>query len=291
MVKLIEKAEILTEALPYIKQFSGKTIVIKYGGSAMIEERLKDMVSLDIILMKYVGINPIIVHGGGKAISELMSRLGKDTIFLDGYRVTDQETMNITEMVLAGLVNKEIVSRIQNHGGNAVGISGKDSRLIVAQKKIHKADTDKDLGFTGEVVEVHSRILEVLEKEGFIPVVSPVAYGEGGFSYNVNADEAAAAIAMELKAEKLIFMTDVPGIMRDINDENSLITHLDIKDIDKLYREKIITKGMMPKVEAAARAIHQGVKKVHIIDGRIPHSILLEILTSGGIGTELVTSA
>ena len=291
MVKLIEKAEILTEALRYIKQFSGKTIVIKYGGSAMIEERLKDMVSLDIILMKYVGINPIIVHGGGKAISELMSRLGKDTIFLDGYRVTDQETMNITEMVLAGLVNKEIVSRIQNHGGNAVGISGKDSRLIVAQKKIHKADTDKDLGFTGEVVEVHSRILEVLEKEGFIPVVSPVAYGEGGFSYNVNADEAAAAIAMELKAEKLIFMTDVPGIMRDINDENSLITHLDIKDIDKLYREKIITKGMMPKVEAAARAIHQGVKKVHIIDGRIPHSILLEILTSGGIGTELVTSA
>lgn len=291
MVKLIEKAEILTEALPYIKQFSGKTIVIKYGGSAMIEERLKDMVSLDIILMKYVGINPIIVHGGGKAISELMNRLGKDTIFLDGYRVTDQETMNITEMVLAGLVNKEIVSRIQNHGGNAVGISGKDSRLIVAQKKIHKANTDKDLGFTGEVVEVNSRILEVLEKEGFIPVVSPVAYGEGGFSYNVNADEAAAAIAMELKAEKLIFMTDVPGIMRDINDESSLITHLDIKEIDKLYQEKIITKGMMPKVEAAARAIHQGVKKVHIIDGRIPHSILLEILTSGGIGTELVTSA
>ncbi|MDH5682092.1 MAG: acetylglutamate kinase [Spirochaetota bacterium] len=285
MNKLIEKANILLEALPYIKEFYGKTMVIKYGGSAMIDRQLKENVIQDIILMKYVGINPVIVHGGGKNISELMKRLGKEAVFLDGLRVTDAETMEITEMVLTGAVNKDIVSLLNLHGAQAVGVSGKDGMLIQAQKK--EVVEDKDFGFVGEITNINPRILEVLDREGFIPVVSPIGFSDDGHTFNINADNAAGEIARALKASKLILLTDVRGVCEVKGDESTLISSLKIKDIPDLKERGVLSEGMLPKMASCERAFEQGVEKIHIIDGRIPHSLLLELFTEGGIGTQI----
>ncbi len=286
MLRLVEKANVLMEALPFIKKFYGKTMVIKYGGSAMIDKGLKDTVIQDIILMKYVGINPVIVHGGGKNISDLMKKLGKDVVFLDGLRVTDKETMDITEMVLTGAVNKEIVSLLNLHGGKAVGISGKDGMLIQAKKKV--IDKTKDYGFVGEITNINPGILEVLDREGFIPIVSPIGFSEDGHTYNINADSVAGEIAGALKANKLLLLTDIRGVCSDKNDDTTLIPTLNINEIPDLRKKGIITEGMIPKMESCEKAFQQGVEKIHIIDGRIPHALILEIFTEGGIGTQIV---
>lgn len=286
MVKLLEKAKILSEALPFIKKFYGTTMVIKYGGSAMIEQELKESVIQDIILMKYVGINPVIVHGGGKHISKVMSKLGKEAVFLDGLRVTDQETMDITEMVLTGAVNKEIVSLINLNGAKAVGVSGKDGMLIQAKKKTHVEN--KDYGFVGEITKINPKILDVLDKEDFIPVVSPVGFSDDGHTFNINADNAAGEIASALKAKKLILLTDVRGVCRDKTDESTLIPSIKISELDDLKNQDIIAGGMLPKMDSCVKAINEGVEKVHIIDGRLSHSIILELFTEGGIGSQII---
>ncbi len=284
MIELIEKAQVLIEALPFIRRFYGETFVIKYGGSAMVDIELQNKVIQDIVLMKYVGINPIIVHGGGKHISELMERLGKEIVFLDGLRVTDKDTISITEMVLTGAVNKEIVSLINLHGGKAVGISGKDGMLIQAKK----IDSKKDYGFVGQIDKINPRILKVLDKEGFIPVVSPVGFCNDGHTYNINADIVAGELAGALKANKLIMLTDIKGVCRDKNDENTIISTIRVSDLPLLKRDGTVTEGMLPKMDSCLKALEMGVNKIHIIDGRIPHSILLELFTEGGIGTQIV---
>ncbi|MDH4127776.1 MAG: acetylglutamate kinase [Spirochaetota bacterium] len=286
MMKLIEKANILIEALPFIKQFYGKTMIIKYGGSAMIDPRLKEMVIQDIILMKYVGINPVIVHGGGKHISELMQRLGKEVLFLDGLRVTDKETMDITEMVLTGAVNKEIVSLLNLHGGKAVGVSGKDGMLIEAKKKT--IINSKDYGFVGEITKINPKILEVLDQADFIPVVSPIGFSKDGHTFNINADNAAGEIAAALKASKLILLTDIRGVCMVKDDESTLISSLKISEVQGLKDNGIIKEGMLPKIDSCIKAFEKGVEKIHIIDGRISHSILLELFTEEGIGTQII---
>lgn len=278
----IEKADVLIEALRYIRQFYGKTIVVKYGGNAMTDENLKEKVILDIVLMKYVGMNPVIVHGGGPEITEVMERMGKKSQFINGLRVTDAETMEIVEMVL-GKINKGLVALINQHGGKAVGLSGKDGGLITAQKCI----TDIDIGFVGDVSRIDPAIVNVLDREGFIPVISSIGVCEGQ-TYNINADLVAGEIASALKAEKLIMLTDVRGIMEDQNDIKSLISTLKISEIDPLIRDKLIGGGMLPKVQACIIALRGGVKKTHIIDGRISHSLLLEIFTDSGIGTQII---
>ncbi len=286
MIELLEKAQILIEALPFIQKFNGTTMVIKYGGSAMIDKALQEKVIQDLVLMRYVGINPVVVHGGGKHISDLMTRLGKKVVFIDGLRVTDKETMNITEMVLTGAVNKEIVSWINLHGGKAVGISGKDGMLIQARKKI--VDENKDYGFVGEITAINPEIIQVLSKEGFIPIISPVGFSKGGHTYNINADTAAGEIAGALGANKLIILTDIRGICRDKEDDSTLISTLKISDVPSLQEQGIISEGMLPKLESCMNAFDKGVKKIHIIDGRIGHSILLELFTEGGIGTQIM---
>ncbi len=286
MDKLIEKAQILSEALPYIKKFYGTTMVIKYGGSAMVDARLKETVIQDIVLMKYVGINPVVVHGGGKHISDLMKRLGKEVVFLDGLRVTDKETMDITEMVLTGAVNKEIVSLINLEGAKAVGISGKDGMLIQAKKKT--LNESKDYGFVGQITHINPKIIEVLAQEGFIPVISPIGFSEDGHTYNINADIVAGEIAGALNASKLILLTDVRGVCRNMKDESTLISTLKISDLPSLKAEGIISDGMLPKMDSCIQAFETGVEKIHLIDGRIHHSILLELFTEGGIGTEII---
>ncbi|OHD48485.1 MAG: acetylglutamate kinase [Spirochaetes bacterium GWF1_41_5] len=283
MQKLIEKASILTEALPYIKEFSGKTFVIKYGGSAMIDENLKKGVIRDIVLMKYIGIKPVIIHGGGKHVSDLMKKLGKEAVFVSGLRVTDQETVEIAEMVLSGLVNKSIVSMINMAGGQAVGISGKDGSTIEG-KKIGGA---ADLGFVGEITRINSKLIELVDSAEFIPVISPIGQGAGGESLNINADTAASEIASALQAEKLIFLTDVNGILRSLNDENSVIPRLDIRQCREMGSSEAVSSGMIPKLNSCIRALEKGVKKIHIINGKIPHSLLLEIFTREGGGTEI----
>lgn len=291
MKKLIEKANILIEALPYIRNFYGKTFVIKYGGAAQVEEDLKDSFAQDIVLMNFIGIKPIIVHGGGPKISETMKRMGKEPTFVHGQRVTDKETMDIVEMVLGGLINKEIVALMNNHGGKAVGLSGKDGGLIKAKKKLLKKAAESgeeeiiDIGLVGEVESVDPDVLDSIEKGGFIPVISPIGVGTKGEAYNINADYVASAIAAALKAEKFILLTDVPGI-KDKND--NVISTLRKKDVKKLIDNGTISGGMLPKVQACTRAIDAGVKKTHIVDGRIPHCLLLEIFTKEGIGTEIV---
>ncbi|MEK6682493.1 MAG: acetylglutamate kinase [Nitrospirota bacterium] len=288
MEKLIEKANILVEALPYIKKFSGKTIVIKYGGSAMTDEALKEKFALDVILMKYVGINPVIVHGGGPMIGKTMERLGKKPVFVHGQRVTDKETMYIVEMVLGGKVNKEIVSFINKHGGRAVGLTGKEGGMITAKKMKIKGTKGVDIGLVGEVKSVDaSVILSVLDK-GFIPVIAPMGIGDDSQTYNINADSAAGAIAGALKAEKLLLLTDVKGIM---NDKGRLIPTLSKKEVESLIKKKVIKGGMLPKVASCFTALKGGVKKTHIIDGRVPHALLLEIFTDKGVGTEIVRAA
>jgi len=291
MKKLIEKAEILMEALPYIKKFYGKTVVIKYGGNAMVDEGLKASFAKDVTLMKYIGINPVIVHGGGPQISKTMERMGLKPKFVSGYRVTDSETMDIVEMVLGGKVNKEIVNLINSNGGRAVGLTGKDGGLIKAKKKLMKGTSPEtgaseiiDAGLIGEVESIDASILDALDKGGFIPVIAPVGVGASGETYNINADLVAGAVASALSASKLILLTDIAGIQ---DKDGNLITTLNKKKVEQLIKKKVITGGMLPKVAACFDALGGNVGKVHVVDGRVPHALLLEIFTDKGIGTEI----
>jgi len=290
--ELIGKAGILLEALPYIKEFSGKVVVVKYGGHAMVAEELKESFALDIIMMKYIGINPVIVHGGGPQINRVLEQMKIDSTFIDGMRVTDESTMNVVEMVLGGKVNKEIVSLIQLHGGKAVGLTGKDGGLIKAKKLVVKKQREEnlppeiiDLGAVGEVDEVNPGVIQALDDGGFIPVIAPVGVGSDGGTFNINADLVAGNVSSAIKAEKLILMTDVEGIK---DKDGELITSLKVGEVEGLISGGVIAGGMIPKVRCAVDAIKGGVKKVHIIDGRIRHAVLLEIFTKGGIGTEIM---
>lgn len=290
MEKMIEKASVLIEALPYITKFYGKTIVIKYGGHAMVDEELKNNFARDIVLLKYVGINPIIVHGGGPQIGDMLKKLNIQSTFVSGMRVTDKETMNVVEMVLVGLVNKNIVSLINRNGGKAIGLSGKDGNLILAEKlyieeeSFYKTPEIIDLGHVGKVKKVNSEVLDLISKE-YIPVIAPVGIGEDFEPYNINADLVAGAVASAVGAEKLILLTDVRGVL---DKEGNLISSLSVSDIENLKNDNIIYGGMLPKMDSVKSALLGGVKKVHIIDGRILHSVLLEIFTDKGIGTQIV---
>jgi acetylglutamate kinase len=281
------RAEILMEALPYIREFRGKTVVIKYGGAAMEQADLKEGFALDVILLRLVGINPLIVHGGGPQIGALMKRLGKEARFVGGMRVTDAETVEIVEMVLVGKINKEIVGLINHHGGRAVGLSGKDADLLRARRRAHRLPSGEevDIGLVGEVETVNPEPIRLLEEHGFIPVIAPVGVGHGGETYNINADLVAGEVAAALGAEKLIHLTDVQGIL---DGRGRLISTLSGKDAERLMQEGIIDGGMLPKVESSLRALRGGTAKAHIIDGRQPHAILLELFTREGIGTEIV---
>ncbi len=290
MKDIIMKAEILIEALPYIRNFWGRTFVIKYGGAAQVRDELKESFAKDIVMLNLIGIKTTIVHGGGPKISAMMQKMGKKPAFVQGQRVTDEETMSIVEMVLGGLVNKEIVSLINSHGGKAVGLSGKDGALIKAKKKLIKKPSETgvdeiiDIGLVGEVTNVDPHVIVSLEKDGFIPVISPVGAGPKGETLNINADHVASAVASALGAEKLILLTDVPGI---IDKKEKIISTLKKQQIRKLVGDGTISGGMLPKVQACLKAIENGVSKTHIIDGRIPHCLLLEIFTKEGIGTEI----
>ena len=290
MKSVLEKTNVLIEALPYIRNFYGKTFIIKYGGSAQIEQNLMDAFALDVVLLNYIGIHPIIVHGGGPKISSTMEKMGKKPEFIQGQRFTDKETMDIVEMVLGGLINKEIVSLINSHGGKAVGLSGKDGGLIKAKKKLLKISAEKgkrktiDLGFVGDVTGIDTKILMSLEKKGFIPIISPIGVSQKGETLNINADSVAAFIASALRAEKLILLTDVPGVK---DKKGRIISTLTWHQIKKLIKEETIAGGMLPKVQACLEAMRSGVSKTHIIDGRVPHCLLLEIFTKRGIGTEI----
>jgi acetylglutamate kinase len=294
LLRDIERAAVLVEALPYIKEFYGKTVVIKYGGHAMLNQELKEAVLTDMVLMKYVGMNPVIVHGGGPEITEMLKRVGKESRFVGGLRVTDKETMEIVEMVLVGKINKEIVTMLNRIGGRAVGLSGKDGDLFEAVKKFRRVRTPEggeemaDIGFVGDISRVNPEIVATVISEGYIPVVAPVAVGRDGQSYNVNADYAAGRLAAALGADKLIILTDVEGIMADRSDPASLFSVLKADDIPKLIDRGIIEGGMIPKVECCLDALAGGVKTTHILDGRELHSILLELLTDKGIGTMVV---
>lgn len=274
-----ERAEVLTQALPYIKKHTNEIVVIKYGGNAMINEQLKQQVMEDIVLLWLIGVKVVLVHGGGPEINDLMDRLGKKPEFVDGLRVTDKETVDIVQMVLAGKVNKTLVNLLEMKGGKAMGISGMDGRLIEAEIK------DERLGYVGRVTKVHiSPIIDLLEK-GYIPVVSTIGCDKQGNAYNINGDTAAAFIAGALGAQRLIMMTDIDGILRDKDDPSTIIPHLNLKEIEELKAEGIISGGMIPKVDCCTEAIHKGVKNVVIMDGRVPHSILMELLTDEGAGT------
>ena len=281
-------ADVLTESLPYIQKFKGKTIVIKYGGNAMVDEELKSSFAGDIVLMKSVGMNPIVVHGGGPQIGKTLEKLGKDSKFVDGMRVTDSETMDVVEMVLGGLVNKGIVNLIHQHGGNSIGLTGKDGRLITAKKlksKIEPTSEIIDLGHVGEVDQIDVSVIDLLLQRDIIPVIAPIGVGKDGLSYNINADLVAGAIAEALNAEKLILLTNTAGLL-DNNGE--LVTGLNSTTAKKLIDDGTIHGGMLPKLRSAVEAIEAGVGKVHLVDGRIGHSLLLEIFTKSGVGTEIV---
>ncbi len=286
-------AEVLIEALPYIRRFYDRRIVIKYGGAAMEDETLIHSVMQDIVLMKYVGIRPIIVHGGGPRITAWMDKIGKVPEFVQGLRVTDAETVEIAEMVL-GSINKEIVARINQHGGKSIGLSGKDANLILAEKQETQItdenghQTDVDLGFVGKIIGVNTESITALDRADYIPVIAPIGVGVNGQTYNINADTMAGEIASAFQAEKLILLTDTRGILRDLSDTSSLISTIHMREVDKFINEGFIAGGMLPKVEACTTALMGGVYKTHIIDGRIPHSLLLEVFTEGGIGTEIV---
>jgi len=282
MEEALKRAKVLVEALPYIQKFSGKTVVAKLGGKAMGEKLSRD-VAQDIVLMRYVGIKPVVIHGGGEAISSLMKRLDIKPRFIEGNRVTDQETMDVVEMVLVGKINKRIVSMLNQCGGRAVGLEGRDGQLIVAKKR-----QDKPLGLVGEVEEVNSSYVQILQKEGFIPVIAPVGADRKGVALNINADIMAAEVASALKAEKLIFLTDVEGILEDPSSGKTPISTITLKQIGDMLAKGMIEKGMMPKVEGCQKALEGGVNKVHIISGKLSHSLLLEIFTDEGIGTEII---
>lgn len=292
MKTLIEKANVLIEALPYIRNFYGKTFVIKYGGAAMVEEKLKDAFAQNIVLLNFIGIKPVIVHGGGPKINKVMEKMGKKPTFIHGQRVTDKETMDIVEMVLGGLINKEIVALINSHRGRAIGLSGKDGNLIRAKKKIVKKLSPEtgtaeiiDLGLVGEIEKVNPNIINSIEKDGFIPVIAPLGTGPKNETLNINADYVAGAVAAALKAEKLILLTDTQGIL---GKNKRLIPTLNNTKIRALISKDIISGGMLPKVQACQDALKGSVRKTHIIDGRIPNALLLEIFTEKGIGTEIV---
>jgi acetylglutamate kinase len=280
------KAEILAEALPYIRQYHGKTIVIKYGGNAMTEERLKEGFARDVILLKLVGMNPVVVHGGGPQIDDALKKIGKAGTFIQGMRVTDDETMEVVEWVLGGEVQQDIVMMINQFGGQAVGLTGKDGGLIKAKKLMmpDKDDPSKeiDIGFVGEISSINPAVVKALQDDAFIPVISPIGFGEDGRAYNINADLVAGKMAEILRAEKLVMMTNIPGVM---NSKGELLTDLSAKEIDALFADGTISGGMLPKISSALDAARSGVNSVHIIDGRIEHSLLLEILTEQAFGT------
>ncbi len=290
--QILNTADVLIEALPYIQKFSNETIVVKYGGNAMVDENLKRNFALDIILMKYVGLNPVVVHGGGPQIGSLLKSLSIESQFVDGMRVTDEQTMSVVEMVLAGKVNKEIVSLINQNGGNAVGLSGKDGRLITATKMKYLRNRGKDqpteiidIGMVGEIVSIDNRILHSLIESQFIPVIAPVGSNSSGETYNINADLVAGHIASSLKARKLILLTDKEGVL---DREGDLISTISRREVDLLVNDETIKGGMIPKIRCCVDALIGGVEKAHIIDGRKEHAILLEIFTKGGIGTEII---
>lgn len=277
-----ERSQILIEALPYLRKWHGKTVVVKYGGAAMTDETLKHQVMQDVVLMHYVGINPILVHGGGPEVSEAMKKVGKEPVFVKGLRVTDAETVEIAEMVLAGKTNKSIVSLIHQQGGRAVGISGKDGNLFVARKM----ETDgADLGFVGEVEEVNTDIIQTLVGGGYIPVICSIATGKNGETFNINADHIAGRLAGELRAEKLVLLTDVRGILEDVKRPDSLLSHIDVAKAEELIATGKVDRGMIPKVEACLMALQGGVPRTHIVDGRDPHCLLTELFTDSGVGT------
>ena len=276
------RAEILTQALPYIREYTGKTIVVKYGGNAMINDDLKRAVIGDCVLLQSIGVKVVLVHGGGPEISGFMDKVGKDPEFVDGLRVTDRETAELAQMVLAGKIGKQIVSLINSMGGKAVSLSGVDADLITAEK------LDAVHGYVGNVTSVNSEIVNMFLDNGIIPVISPVGADKDGNIYNINADNAAAAVAGSLKAQSLINLSDIPGLLRDRNDPDSLIKKLYVSDAPELVREGVITGGMIPKIQCCTEAIRRGVKRVFIMDGRIPHAILLETLTDEGLGTMFV---
>ena len=274
-----DRAEVLTQALPYIKRYTGKTVVVKYGGNAMINETLKQQVMEDIVLLWLIGVKIVLIHGGGPEISELMKKVGKESVFVDGLRVTDKESMEIVQMVLAGKVNKTLVNLLEMKGGRAVGLSGIDGRIIESRIKNEK------LGFVGEITKINPKTIEDLLSDGYIPVISTIGCDASGNTYNINGDTAAAHIAGTLNAERLIMMTDIDGILRDKDDPSTLIHEISIAETEKLYSDGIVSGGMIPKVECCVEAIHKGVKNVVIMDGRVPHSILMELLTDEGAGT------
>ena len=286
------RADILLEALPYIRRFYNKTIVVKYGGHAMIDQELKELFARDIVMMKYIGINPVVVHGGGPQIGSYLKKMGKDSRFVQGMRITDEETMDVVEMVLVGKLNKEITGLINRHGGKAVGLSGKDGQMTQAEKYYLSAERAKDtppeiidLGLVGKVKKINPELILALEKEGFIPVIAPTGVGEQGETYNINADLVAGAIAAALQAEKLILLTDVAGVM---DGKGELINTLNNDEAEEMIKSGVIAGGMYPKVKCCLKALKGGVKKTHIIDGRLKHAVMLEMFTDEGIGTEIV---
>jgi acetylglutamate kinase len=279
------RVQILSEALPYIQKFAGRTVVIKYGGAAMKDKALKEQVIRDIVFLSCVGMRPVVVHGGGPEINSWLGKLGIEPQFKNGLRVTDADTMDVVEMVLVGRVNKEIVALINQAGGSAIGICGRDGNIIAARPR-----GEEGIGFVGEVSSVNPQLVESLINAGYVPVISTVASDETGQAYNINADTVAGEIAASLNAEKLILLTDTPGLLKDYKDPSSLITHLDISEARKLIADGIVGGGMIPKVQCCVRSLAQGVRAAHIIDGRIPHSILLEIFSDEGIGSMIVAS-
>ena len=285
MKPIIDKAKVLIEALPYIQKFYGKTVVIKYGGNAMINEELKNKVMEDVTLLKYIGINPIVVHGGGPDISAALKKFDIESEFINGLRVTDKDTMEVAQMVLIGKTNKEIVSLLGTKGGKGLGISGIDGGLIECEKCYTEVDGSKvDIGYVGDIVKINEKVLDVLTKDDYIPVVAPIGVDKEGNSYNINADTVAGAIAAALKAEKLILLTDIDGIKESMDSEE-IIYNISRDEINKMIEDEKIVGGMIPKVKGGIEAIEAGVNTVHIIDGRIPHCLLLEIFTDSGIGT------
>ena len=292
MVSNLQKAKILVNALPYIKKYYGQTIVIKYGGSAMVDKTARKQFIKDVVLMKYIGINPVIVHGGGPEINEMLQKIGKESKFIAGNRVTDEETVEIVEMVLSGKVNKGIVADINKYGGKAVGISGKDDNMILVRQKYIEEKSENseeikkiDIGFVGEIENINTEIIKVLEKSDYIPVISSIGTDKNGQTYNINADYVAGEIAGKLNADRMIFLTDVDGILLDYNDKQTLIDEIDVYYVNKLIKKGVISGGMLPKVNTCLKAIKKGVENVIILNGKLEHSLLLELFTEEGAGT------
>ena len=283
-ISTAERAKVLVQALPYIQKYAGKTVVVKYGGNAMINNDLKGAVMSDIVLMQLVGINVVLVHGGGPEISAMLKKIGKESQFVGGMRVTDEETIDIVQMVLAGKVNKDLVQLLEHHGGRAVGLCGLDGGMLTAEKL---RSNEGDLGYVGRIVDVNTDIIIDATRNGYVPIISTVAGGENGEVFNINADVAAARIAAKLDAIKLILMTDIRGLLRDKDDENTLIPVVNVSEVPSLKNQGIISGGMIPKIDCCVEAVRRGVNRAHILDGRIPHSILIELFSDEGIGTML----